>query len=1085
VRDRFCASCGSSLDVAVTSAQPLSGRSASLQVHDAAITALGEGRKVVTILFADLSGSTVLGERLDPEELRGILGLYFNELARQIRRYEGTIDKYIGDAVMAVFGAPISHEDDAERAINAALAMQQSIGHLNDDLSRQHGVRLALRIGINTGEVVAGLLAGDVQTAYTVVGDAVNTAQRFEAAAPLGEILVSADTRRLAIHSFEFEQTAPLTLKGKAERVVGYRVLRRRYEEIAPEATQFIGRTTELDFLRAAIGDAVKGKGRVVNIVGEAGVGKSRLVGELRANLVSGIDRMTVRCASFETNTPYALVADFIRGAFSIHAADDEATAQKAITDGFASLGHPLDESNVTLLLDILGYPTPSSMDPEVKQRVLVNMLRTLLRLAASRAPVVLTAEDLHWVDSASLRVLGDLVSALPSLACLFITTTRPGWTPPWPTESLTVGPLDAQTARDLIEAVFEVPVDDDLAGTIVERTSGNPFFIEEVVRQLKASTLLVERAGRVSLVPGSVAPVPATIQEVIEAHLDRLDRAPRLTLNAAAVFGRTFWVRVLERLLPSVALQPTLVTLERASFIDLRTVVPEITYGFRQMLFQEVAYETQLQADRRRMHGSVAEAVEALYPDRLEEFVDFLAYHYKRSSNGPKAVAYQLRAGDRALRLYASREALASFTTALERASDDASRARAHEGIGDVRRLTGEYQEAAASYTAALPLIHDDPSRVAGLLRKLGAVEALRGATASALSTFDDALARLPAGVHRERALILLEIGQIRWQQGRYDDAITTLEQALAAADDAGAEDARANVYKQLGTVYVVKGEAGRALDLYGKSLALYQKLEDILGEANVNNNMGIVYRKDGRYDEALAAHERALAVRTRIGDPLGIGTSRNNIAQIERARGEYESAESHYAEALATWSGIGYAQGVLIARTGLGITLVERGETEKGHELLMSAITGWAAIENRAYLSETQRYLAVACAKLEPAKAIEWAARAVTTAREVGSSEQEGLALGALGTAQLASGQTDPAIGSLERGRELLANTTERQEMGRILVALADAYERRTPADPRATDLRREAREIFASIGATAELRRLDGLVPVVSGR
>ena len=210
VRDRFCASCGSSLEVAVTSAEPLTARSASLQVADAAIAALGEGRKVVTILFADLSGSTALGERLDPEELRGILGSYFNELARQIRRYEGTIDKYIGDAVMAVFGAPISHEDDAERAINAALAMQQSIGHLNDDLSRQHGVRLALRIGINTGEVVAGLLAGDVQTAYTVVGDAVNTAQRFEAAAPLGEILVSADTRRLAIHSFEFEQTAPL-----------------------------------------------------------------------------------------------------------------------------------------------------------------------------------------------------------------------------------------------------------------------------------------------------------------------------------------------------------------------------------------------------------------------------------------------------------------------------------------------------------------------------------------------------------------------------------------------------------------------------------------------------------------------------------------------------------------------------------------------------------------------------------------------------------------------------------------------------------------------------------------------------------
>jgi len=300
VRDKFCASCGTPLEGAPLRPARSMVDSASLQVRHIARAALGEQRKVVTILFADLSGSTVLGERLDPEELRGVLTSYFNELSHQIQRYEGTIDKYVGDAVMAVFGAPISHEDDAERVINAALAMQQSIGHLNEDLDRRHHVRLSLRIGINTGQVVAGLLAGDVQSAYTVVGDAVNTAQRFEAAAPLGEILVSADTRRLAIHSFEFEQTAPLTLKGKAERVVGYRVLRRRYEEIAPEATQFIGRTAEIDHLRRAITDAVLGRGRVVNIIGEAGVGKSRLVGELRANLGSGIDRMTVRGGSFE-----------------------------------------------------------------------------------------------------------------------------------------------------------------------------------------------------------------------------------------------------------------------------------------------------------------------------------------------------------------------------------------------------------------------------------------------------------------------------------------------------------------------------------------------------------------------------------------------------------------------------------------------------------------------------------------------------------------------------------------------------------------------------------------------------------------
>src|SRR5438309_6270026 len=405
-RDRFCSSCGTPLETAVTRAASPGTESASLQVPALGEAALGEQRKVVTILFADLSGSTPLAEKLDPEDLRGILSSYFNALARQIRRYEGTIDKYIGDAVMAVFGAPISHEDDAERAINAALAMRRSIAHLNDDLLRLHGVRLSLRIGINTGEVVAGLLAGDVQTAYTVVGDAVNTAQRYEAAAPLDEILVSAMTRRLAVRSFEFEPTAPLTLKGKTEPVVAYRVIRRRYEEIAPEATPFIGRVAEMQVLRRAMADAVEGRGQLVSIVGEAGAGKSRVVGELRANLPAGVDRITVRCASFESNTPYALIADFVRGAFAIHAADDEPTARVAIANGFVALGRPVDESTLVILLELLGYGLRSTLDPEVKRRVLVTLLRSLLSLAGRRAPFVLTAEDLHWVDSASLQVL-------------------------------------------------------------------------------------------------------------------------------------------------------------------------------------------------------------------------------------------------------------------------------------------------------------------------------------------------------------------------------------------------------------------------------------------------------------------------------------------------------------------------------------------------------------------------------------------------------------------------------------------------------------------------------------------------------
>jgi len=460
--DRFCSTCGTPIAAAQAATvppsiapEPARIESSSLQVPALGEAALGEQRKVVTILFADLSGSTPLAEKLDPEDLRGILTSYFNALARQIRRYEGTIDKYIGDAVMAVFGAPLSHEDDAERAIRAALAMQRSIQTLNDDLERQHGVRLSLRIGINTGEVVAGLLGGDVQSAYTVVGDAVNTAQRFESVAPLNQVLVSETTRRLAIHAFEFETLPPVTLKGKAEPVAAYRVIRRRDDEIEPDVSPLIGREAELATLRAALEGAVAGAGRLVHIRGEAGVGKSRLATEFRLALGPDIERMSARCASYETNTPYALIAELIRGAFRIRAVDDEATARAAILTGLERFGAPAEESATELLLDIVGFSGRSAIEPEQTRRLLLLVLRTVLERASQQRPLVIVAEDLQWCDPASREILAELARDITGLRGLFISTARAAWSVPWEAEPLELAPLGERDARALIEEVF------------------------------------------------------------------------------------------------------------------------------------------------------------------------------------------------------------------------------------------------------------------------------------------------------------------------------------------------------------------------------------------------------------------------------------------------------------------------------------------------------------------------------------------------------------------------------------------------------------------------------------------------------
>ena len=1051
-RDRFCASCGTPIAAAQGPAAPASVippaaiESTSLQVPPLDHSALREQRKVVTVLFADLSGSTPLGEKLDPEDLRRILASYFNQLARQIRRYEGTIDKYIGDAVMAVFGAPLSHEDDAERAIRAALAMHDSIATLNGDLGRQHGVRLALRIGINTGEVVAGMLGGDVQSAYTVVGDAVNTAQRFESAAPLDQIIVSESTRRLAAHAFEFERLAPISLKGKALAVPAYRVVRRRDEEIEPDASPLVGRDTEMTQLREIMADSLGGVGRIVHVSGEAGVGKSRLVTEFRAQLSAGVERMAARCVSYETNTPYALIASLVRGAFRIHAADDRARAREAIVAGFARFDQVAEDASIDLVLDVLGYGESSVQDPQLKQRLLVALLRALLGAAGRTAPFVIVAEDLHWIDDASLQVLSELVHVLPSLPGLFLTTARPQWSPPWEVARLNVEPLEDDEARALIEAIVELRVADDLAVAILGRTGGNPFFIEEVVRELQGTGGLRERDGVLSGSVDLAKKLPATIQEVLEARLDRMDDGPKRVIRPAAVIGRTFWARLLEQLV-DVPLPPNLAALEQEAFIVTRAVTPELTYAFRQALIQEVAYETQLLSDRRRLHTRVGEAVEVLYADRLEEFVDLLAYHFERGERDDRAVYWLMRAADRAKGLFANGEALTLYRSALARIRDESPERAAEilERIGDVLLLTGRYDDALASFAAARQRTPGAPVLSARMWRKAAAAYLLKSEYAAATDALTDARTALEGTKDLEAAQIELQAGQLAWRKGDYPGARQALSEAVISATmlvatDADAESVLAEGLKQLGNVSFLAGKRDDAERHYRESLEMYDRRGDTIGLANVHSNLGVVYRRMGRWDDALRELESSLALRERIGDPWGIGTTHNNIGEVHRTRGELAPAIDAYERALAVWTPIGYSSGVALALTGLGAAISDAGDPRRGLEVLRDAEQRWEALGSTTYLPDLYRFIAATHLALGDLASGETAAeRSRELAESASAQHQVAMTERVLGEIAAARGDLRRSRELLERSRAALRELDEPAELARTEAALA----------------------------------------------
>jgi class 3 adenylate cyclase/tetratricopeptide (TPR) repeat protein len=1016
----------------------------SLQVFTEPSVDLTANLRLVTVLFADISGSTTLGELLDPEDLRRVLTDFFGALAREVKRFGGTVDKYIGDAVMAVFGAPQAHEDDAERAISAAIAMQVAIGQLNEDLERRHGTRLALRIGINTGEVVAGLLAGDVQ-AYTVVGDTVNTAQRFEAAAAPGSILVGQATRELTRRAFDFETLEPLIMKGKADPQPAFRVQGPRYESIDPSAVALVGRDRELAALRGALAESSAGRGAMVHLVGDAGIGKSRLVRELRMGMDSEVVQVVGRCVSFEVDRPYALLARLIRDVVRVPTGNDEHTAHDGIERVLAAIGPNVDPLDSALLLDVLGYGERSAVDPQSRQRVLLRLLLHLLEAYSEISPVLIVADDLHWADPVSQALLSDLARDIPNRRCMLLSTGRPGSVPPWPAQIVALEALPQSGARELIESAFAAPVEDSLVETILARTGGNPFFIEEVVRGLReADVVAIGATGRVSARPGATPRVPTTVQEVLEARLDRLTPSAKRVLQVAAVCGRVFRQRVVERLVPDVVRSDSLGFLERESFILTQAMEPEQTYVFRHALIQEVAYHGQLNATRRVTHAAIGEALEAIYADRLDELVSELAFHYGQSHNDQKALFWLVRAGDRAKALYANAEALGYYEAALERAPDGEGALEAGtllERIGEVQSLVGRYDDAIASFRQALERIPTpSPGTVARLQRRSGTTLLLKSAYAEAAVAFSAGLAALGDANDIEAARIGVQFGHLQFRRGDLPAARTALVKAVELGSRLNADDLVADGLQQLGNVIGQGGDLRGAIEVYERSRAIHERRQNLSGIAEVRNNLGTAYRRLARWNDALSEYDTCLALWERIGNPWGVALSHNNIGEVHRSRGDLVRGIASYERALALFQSLGAANEAAVTLIGLGAARVELGRTAQGRLDLVEAAAQLEALGSHGYLADAYRYLASAELIGGDLVAAERAGqRSLANARASTARHQEAATLRVLGEIALASGAPASARTLLEQSRKTLSGLGDTLELAKTDAVLA----------------------------------------------
>ncbi|NNL75091.1 MAG: AAA family ATPase, partial [Desulfobacterales bacterium] len=645
-------------------------------------TSIEGERKRVTVLFLDVANYTGMSEKLDPEEVHEIMDGAFKILMEEIHKVEGTINQFTGDGVMALFGAPLAHEGHAQRACYASLAIQDSIRVYGKKIRQKYGVDFRVRIGLNTGSVVVGAIGDDLRMDYTAIGDTTNMAARMESMADPGSILLTGHTQGLAKEYFQFKDLGKLPVKGKKQPQHVYELLSastavtRLDASVAKGLTRYIGRRSEIDTLLKSYEKTLAGSGQVVGIIGEAGVGKSRLIYELRNQLPGENVYLEGRCLQYGGSSPFLPLLDILRFLGDVQEGDSADVIKKRITEKIEKFDEKL-LSVIPAFQDILSPPADDEswhkLEPKEKRTRTFEAIRdVLIRLSQDR-PLVLVIDDLHWTDKTSEEFLDYFIGWLTNTRILLLLVYRPEYTHPWGSRSyydqIRLDQLSSQTSAELIHSILPgKEVVPEITNLILSRAAGNPLFMEELTKTLleNGSIKKTDHQYILSVRPSDVH-VPDSVQGIIAARMDRLEDQIKRTMQVASVIGRDFAYRILQIITGTKEeLKSYLLNLQNLEFIYEKSLFPELEYIFRHALTQEVAYSSILLQKRKELHERIGLAIEQIYGERLEEFLDTLAYHYSRSENFEKAYHYTILSGDKAIGKHSAWEALGCYKEAL-----------------------------------------------------------------------------------------------------------------------------------------------------------------------------------------------------------------------------------------------------------------------------------------------------------------------------------------------------------------------------------------------------------------------------------
>ncbi len=967
---RFCNDCGKPLDSAAApvpapkfaSPQTYTPKHLAEKILTSKIALEGE-RKQVTVLFADLKGSMELLADRDPEEARKLLDPVLEHMMEAVHRYEGTVNQVMGDGIMALFGAPLAHEDHAVRACYAALTMQEAIRHYTEDARRSYGIEVQIRVGLNSGEVVLRSISSDLHIDYTAVGQTTHLAARMEQLAIPGSIRLTAETLRLAEGYVQVKPLGPIPVKGLPEPVEVFEVkgggsVRTRLQAAAMRGfSRFVGRDTEVEQLRSALQQAEDGRGQIVSVVGEPGVGKSRLFWEFtHSHRTQGWLIVESGSFSYGKASPYLPIIDLLKAYFKIQDRDDRREIREKVTGKLLTLDKVL-EPTLPAFLSLLDVPVEDTQwqvldPPQRRLRTLEGIKRLLLRESQVQ-PLLLVFEDLHWIDTETQALLDNLIESLPTAHLLLLVNYRPEYQHSWGSKTfysqLRLDPLPPESAEELLRVLLgDDAALQPLKQLLIAQTEGNPFFMEESVRTLVETNALIGERGAYRLadtIPN--IQVPATVQAVLAARIDRLPPEDKRLLQSASVIGENVPLALLQTVVevPEEELRRSLSRLQAVEFLYETSLFPDLEYTFKHGLTHQVAYNSLLVERRRTLHAKIVETIERLYPERLPEQVDRLAHHAFRGEVWGKAVAYLHQAGAKAAAHSANREAVVHFEQALSALDHLPEGRETLEQAIDIRVGLG-------------PVLM-----------------ATKGFGATEVESSYNSARELCEGIGETPQLfpVLWGLWLNNNSRGRNQPARELGERLLGVAEHAQDASLLLQAHHALWTTLFTIGDLAPAKDHLEQGLALYDPQQHRLHAFRYGgHDPGVCCKVHsamtqwmlGYPDQALEHAQDAVRLARELSHPLSITIALNSAARTHYQRGEYQDAAKHARTVVELASDQGSSQFFAWGTAFVGSSLVEEGHGEEGMAQLDRALTAIKGTSRRAAVF-IHSLLAKACEK------------------------------------------------------------------------------------------------------------------------